>query len=194
MEQGIEIAIGLFFGNANDLYGLGLVAQEVLPEIPVYPYRFGIADTESPEASDSDRTPRPTIRRASSEDPVCCLSRHCHANGLPSDWTPANARGPEEDPRTMFDRACLFLRVCWTDYGGQLRYRVLPRSQVVKQYPDLVLTVTKAAMSLLPDDHPSGDSTPVGKLLLKPDWDTLRPLDTKLVPTFLEEEDTSNKF
>lgn len=187
VEQAIGVASRLFFDNANDLYMLDLVAEKVLSDLPMYAHQFCNADTESPEASDSDRTARPTVRRVSSEDPVCCLTRHCHDNGLPTTWTPANSHG-SDDPRTIFEIACKFLRVSWTDYGGQLRYRVIPRSQVVKQYPDMVLTITKAAMSLLPDDHPANDSTPSGKLLLIPVWSTLRPLDTKYVSSLYDDE------
>lgn len=71
-----------------------------------------------------------------------------------------------------------FLRVSFVDYCGQLRLRVLPYSQVKKLFEKFSITVTQASLSLLPDDYPSSDTSPIGRWNLIPDWSSVRSMDS----------------
>ena len=68
-----------------------------------------------------------------------------------------------------------YFRLQWVDYTNTLRLRLVTLARMNKMVSKgAVLTVTKAALSLLQDDAPTDDFTPAGRYNLVPDWSSLR--------------------
>ncbi|KAI1187476.1 hypothetical protein F5B17DRAFT_399661 [Nemania serpens] len=81
------------------------------------------------------------------------------------------------------DSGATYLRIYWHDYTSSARCRVIPASRIIQHYderendpdPDpFTVSVSKASLGLLPNDHMIPGVTGTGSYVLRPDWATLK--------------------
>lgn len=81
------------------------------------------------------------------------------------------------------DSGATYLRIYWHDYTSSAKCRVIPASRVVQHYNErenqqdpkpFTISITKASLGLLPNDHMVPGVTGTGTYVLRPDWDTLK--------------------
>ncbi|ORY68925.1 uncharacterized protein BCR38DRAFT_424747 [Pseudomassariella vexata] len=73
---------------------------------------------------------------------------------------------------------CKWLRIYWQDYTSTARCRLIPLKRVIATLESgkpMTLSITKAALGLLPNDAMIPEATATGAYALQPDWSSLKP-------------------
>ncbi|KAH7137004.1 hypothetical protein B0J13DRAFT_560383 [Dactylonectria estremocensis] len=78
-----------------------------------------------------------------------------------------------------------YVRLCWQDYTGTTRVRVIPRRRAIsllESKKELKVSASKSALAVLQNDHMVGGISPAGEWNLYADFDSLRlgPRDGQL--------------
>ncbi|KAI1352121.1 hypothetical protein F5Y01DRAFT_314111 [Xylaria sp. FL0043] len=118
-----------------------------------------------------------------------------HGSQAQASWRPGNRAKAFDIVQTI--RNAKYIRIYWHDYTSSAKCRVVPAARIYTALQDgepFTITITKAALGILPDDSLAEGVTGTGVYQLSPDWETLKdgPVPGHMsCYAFMQEEDGS---